>query len=154
MQLDLGGIAKGYAADAALTVLRQLGISRALVAASGDLAAGDPPPHRQGWKISVQNRVLELTNRAISTSGDAEQHLDWKGKRYSHIIEPATGMGVTSQLTVTVVARRGLDADSLSTAVSVLGPDRGMDLIRRRPDTAALIRAGERVLESPGWNWR
>src|SRR5207302_4060816 len=82
MQLDVGGIAKGYAADAALSVLAQLDIGSALVAASGDLAFGDPPPGTRGWRIGVGSLesgfagVLELCNAAVSTSGDTEQHLD------------------------------------------------------------------------------
>ncbi len=164
MQLDLGAIAKGYAADAALLVLARCGIRSALVAASGDLAIGDAPPGKRGWQIGVSHggsegaldRVLELHNAAISTSGDSEQHLDIDGVRYSHIIDPATNMGLTMPITVTVVARMGMDADSLSTALSVLGVDRGLVLLRKHPDAAALISAGEgaamRVVESPGWD--
>jgi thiamine biosynthesis lipoprotein len=164
MQLDLGAIAKGYAADAALLALARCGIRSALVAASGDLAIGDPPPGKRGWQIGISrggsngalDRVLELHNAAVSTSGDSEQHLDIDGVRYSHIIDPATNMGLTKPITVTVVARMGIDADSLSTTVSVLGADRGLALLRNHPDAAALISEGEgagmRVLESPGWN--
>lgn len=163
MQLDLGAIAKGYAADAALSVLAQSGIRSALVAASGDLAIGDPPPGERGWKIGVDlggtdgglERLLELHNVAVSTSGDAEQHLEIGGKRYSHIVDPATNMGLTRPIAVTVVARKGMDADSLATAVSVLGADRGMAVIRKHSDAAALIVTGEgaerRVVESSGW---
>jgi thiamine biosynthesis lipoprotein len=164
MQLDLGAIAKGYAADAALRVLAQSGIRSALVAASGDLAIGEPPPGQRGWKIGVSRggsegsleRILVLRNAAVSTSGDAEQNLEIEGKRYSHIIDPATNMGLTTPITVTIVARRGIDADSLATAVSVLGADRGLSVIRKHPDAAALIITGEgaaaRVVESPDWN--
>src|SRR5205085_1455318 len=150
MQLDVGGIAKGYAADAALSVIGQLGIASALVAASGDLAFGDPPPGTRGWRIGVDSLersssfapVLELCNAAVSTSGDTEQHLDIGGVRYSHIIDPTTGMGRTGSIAVTVVARHGVDADGLSTAVSVLGPERGIALIETHPDAAALIATG------------
>jgi FAD:protein FMN transferase len=152
MQLDLGAIAKGYAADAALEVLKRLGITRALVAISGDLAMGDPPPGRRGWRIGVQDRVLELSNTAVSTSGDVEQHLQAGGKRYSHIVDPATRTGLTSRIAVTVVTRRGIDADSLSTAASVLGPDRGLQLIERRA-AAGLIMIGERTVQSSRWKW-
>ena len=164
MQLDLGAIAKGYAADAALLVLAQSGIRSALVAASGDLAIGEAPPGQRGWKIGVSRggseggleRILVLHNAAVSTSGDAEQHLQIEGKRYSHIVDPATNMGLTTPITVTIVARRGMDADSLATAVSVLGADRGMAVIRKHPDAAALIITGEGaamgVVESAGWN--
>jgi len=163
MQLDLGAIAKGYAADAALQVLTQSGIRSALVAASGDLAIGEPPPGRRGWRVGVDRggsgatveRILELSNAAVSTSGDAEQHLEIAGRRYSHIIDPATLMGLTSPIAVTVVARRGIDADPLATAVSVLGAERGLAFLRKHPDAAARIVVGEgvarRVVESSNW---
>jgi thiamine biosynthesis lipoprotein len=127
MQLDVGGIAKGYAADEALRVLARLGIRRALVAMSGDLAIGDAPPGKAGWTVAAGEpaRVLVLSNAAVSTSGDTEQHLDAGGVRYSHIVDPATGMGLTHATVVTIVARRGIDADGLATAVSVLGEERG-----------------------------
>jgi thiamine biosynthesis lipoprotein len=133
MQLDVGGIAKGYAADEAIAVLKKLGIRSALVAASGDLAFSDAPPGKAGWRIEVGSRVLEVSNAAVSTSGDAEQHLDIGGKRYSHIIDPTTGMGLTSGITVSIVAPRGIMADGLSTAVSVLGLERGARLVLRHP---------------------
>jgi thiamine biosynthesis lipoprotein len=134
MQLDVGGIAKGYAADEALVALKHLGIRSALVAASGDLAFSDPPPGQRGWKIGVgsSDRVLELSNAAVSTSGDAAQHLDANGKRYSHIIDPATHMGLTTGITVTIVALRGIDADGISTAVSLLGPERGKKFLEKQ----------------------
>jgi thiamine biosynthesis lipoprotein len=152
MQLDLGGIAKGYAADAALAVLAGLGIRSALVAASGDLAFGDAPPGALGWKIRLDSpkQVLVLSNAAISTSGDEEQHLDAGGRRYSHIIDPATSMGLASPITVTIRARRGMDADALATAVSVLGAGRGLVFIEARPEVAARI-VTERVIESARW---
>lgn len=164
MQLDAGGIAKGYAADAALSILAQLGIGSALVAASGDLAFGDPPPGQRGWRIGVDSfdrpeaaftRVLELSNAAVSTSGDGEQHLDIDGTRYSHIIDPATGMGLSHStlatgITVTIIARYGIDADGLATAVSVLGPERGIALIERQAGAAALV-VTDHVVESSRW---
>jgi thiamine biosynthesis lipoprotein len=141
MQLDVGGIAKGYAADQALAVLSKLGIHSALVAASGDLAFSGAPPGERSWRIGVDtlDHPLLLTYAAVSTSGSSEQHLDAAGKRYSHIIDPKTGTGLTSDISVTVVARHGIDADAAATAVSVLGRDRGLAFIRRRPDLTALI---------------
>jgi FAD:protein FMN transferase len=82
---------------------------------------------------------MRLSNGAVSTSGPSEQHLDTAGVRYSHIIDPATGMGLTRNITVTVVARRGIDADSLATAVGVLGVRRGLALIKRHTDASAMI---------------
>ena len=92
-------------------------------------------------------RVLELANAAVSTSGNSEQHVDIGGRRYSHIIDPSSRIGLVEDLTVTVVARHGLDADGLDTAVSVLGAERGLRLIDAHPDAAALIveRTPERV---------
>lgn len=132
MQLDLGGIAKGFAADEALRVLRAHGVRRALVAVSGDIAAGDAPPGRRGWTVRVEpgGQRLMLKNAAVSTSGDREQSLERGGVRYSHIIDPRTGLGLTNRLTVTVVARHGIDADSLATAISVLGSGRGLHYLK------------------------
>ncbi len=152
MQLDAGAIAKGDAADQALLVLSQLGIKCALVAASGDLAFSDAPPDAKGWKIGLDSfdtpasaftRVLLLADAAVSTSGSNEQHFDWNGIRYSHIIDPSSGMGLTRDITVSVVAARGIDADSYATAVSVLGPQRGLAFIQHHPGTSVTILAVE-----------
>jgi thiamine biosynthesis lipoprotein len=148
MQLDAGAIAKGYAADEALRALTNFGITSALVAASGDLAFSNAPPGEPGWKIGIDSldsanapftRVLRLSNGAVSTSGSSEQHLDVGGHRYSHIIDPKTGMGITRDLTVTLVARRGIDADSISTAVDVLGTKRGLALVKHHAGASAMI---------------
>ncbi len=148
MLLDAGGIAKGYAADEALAVLANLGLHSALVAASGDLAFSDAPPGQPGWKIGVDSfdradkpftRVLMLSNAAVSTSGNSEQHLNIGGKTYSHIIDPKTGMGLQNDLTVTAISRRGITADAAATAISVLGCERGIAYADRQSDLAAFI---------------
>ncbi len=148
MRLDLGGIAKGYASDQALQVLKAKGIGRALVAASGDIAIGEAPPGQRGWKIRISeigarpNKVahaLLLRNAAISTSGDTEQYIEIAGVRYSHIVNPATGLGLTNRIQVTIVAPQATITDGLATAVSVLGPRRGLALVDSLPHTAALI---------------
>lgn len=148
MQLDLGGIGKGYTADKALEVLRGHGVNRALVAASGDIAAGEPPPGKHGWRVGIGNmdtqasslaKTLLLRNAAVSTSGDSEQFVEIGGKRYSHIVDPRTGIGVTERLQVSVVARHGEDSDSVDTAVSVLGVERGLKLVESQAGLAAFI---------------
>lgn len=140
MRLDLGAIAKGYATDEAIRVLRQRGIRSALVAGSGDMAFGDPPPGQAGWRIEVAPldatnappaRHILLSNCGLATSGDVFQHVEIGGRRYSHIVDPRTGLGLTDHSLVTVVARDGMTADSLSTALSVLGPKEGMAFVRR-----------------------
>jgi thiamine biosynthesis lipoprotein len=160
MQLDVGGIAKGDAADQALAVLGRLGVHSALVAASGDLAFSDSPPGERGWKIGVDSldraesdftSVLYLRNAAVSTSGDTEQGVDIEGARYSHIIDPATGMGLTGRITVTIVAPRGIDADGMATAVSVLGAARGMSFVEQHAPTAALVITNGRAIRSHLW---
>lgn len=147
MRLDLGGIAKGYAADQALATITARGISCALVRASGDIAVADPPPGETGWKVGLAplnpedppSVFVRLKQQAISTSGEARQHLVVNGKRYSHLIDPRTGEPLTGRQTVTVIARRGIDADSLASAIAVLGPEKGLQLIAGRQDVATYV---------------
>ena len=148
MSLDVGAIGKGYAASEAIEALEQAGVRCALVAISGDLGFGDAPPGKAGWRIRIRPEepslaevpeVLELTNGAVSTAGASEQHVDIDGRRYSHIIDPSSRTGLIEDLTVTVIARHGLEADGLDTAISVLGAERGLQLVESRPDVAALV---------------
>jgi thiamine biosynthesis lipoprotein len=148
MRLDLGGIAKGYSADQALRVLKGRGITRALVAASGDLAIGDPPPDQPGWKVGITTiddrgstlaRTVALRNCGVSTSGDTEQFIEIGGQRYSHILDPATGLGLTNRIQATVIAPNATTTDTIATAVCILGPKRGLALIEDLPHSAALI---------------
>jgi thiamine biosynthesis lipoprotein len=149
--LDLGGIAKGYAARAALEVLRQHGIRHALVAGGGDIVVGDAPPGAPGWRIGIApldnpnskpQRHLSLTNAAVSTSGDAEQYVEIGGKRYSHILDPKTGLGLTTRMSVTVIATDGKTSDGLATGMCVLGPQRGLPVIEKIDGAAAMFVIG------------
>ncbi len=148
MMLDLGGIAKGYAADEALKVLARHGFTRALVAAGGDIAVGAAPPDELGWRIGIAplespdkppTRFLLLHDAGVSTSGDAEQHAEIGGIRYSHIIDPRTGQALKGHSSVTVVAPNATASDGLATALSVLNPKRALALARSTPGTATLI---------------
>lgn len=143
MQLDLGGIAKGYATDEALEILRQYGISSALVDGGGDIRVGEAPPNKDGWSVLIPavdsegtTRYTELlvSNRAIATSGDLFQFIEIDGVRYSHIIHPRTGLGITQQRSVTVLAPDGMTADSYASALSVLGPEKGIRLAQKLPE--------------------
>ena len=164
MRLDLGAIAKGFACDEALAVLRRRGLSRALVGGSGDMAAGDAPPGEAGWRIEIAAldasgapppQIVLLKNCAIATSGDVFQHVEIAGQRYSHIVDPRTGLGLTDHSLVTIIAPDGMTADALSTTVSVLGPERGLKLVEETPGTAAHVvrKPGEKIefLESARW---
>ncbi len=122
MKLDAGGIAKGYAGDEALAAIRRTGINSAMIAISGDIVIGDAPPSKPGWRIQVLGQTLTLANSAVSTSGDEFQFIELGGIRYSHIVDPRTGMALRNSHTVGVVAKRGVDSDSIATAVSVAGP--------------------------------
>lgn len=129
MKLDLGGIAKGYAAERAGRVLESRGLARCLVALAGDVWAGEAPPGQAGWRVDVRSdhqpegeapiATILLRSAGVSTSGDANQFVEVGGVRYSHVMDPRTGRGTTALRSVTVVARRGMDADALSTAILV-----------------------------------
>src|SRR5262249_9618156 len=116
-----------------------------LVAAGGDIALGSPPPGKPGWRIGVQSLSgtnsgrLELHESAISTSADTEQHLDIGGQRRSHIIDPRTGFGLTERRSVTVVASRGVWADSLTKVGSILDPREALRIIESFPGASARI---------------
>jgi len=147
MRLDFGGIAKGFAADEAIRTMRKLKIQHSLVNAGGDIAIGGPPPGKTGWRIGVApleaddppSRFLRLANCGIATSGDAWQSVEIGGKRYSHIVNPSTGIGVVDRSSVTVVAGDCMTADSLASAVSVLGPHRGIELVEQTCGASCLV---------------
>jgi FAD:protein FMN transferase len=152
MMLDLGGIAKGYATEEALRVLVKAGTRRAMIEAGGDIRLGDPPPGKPGWRLGLTpldskekpEAVLIAANVAVATSGDTNQFVELGGKRYSHIVDPRTGMALTDHSRVTVVAPSGMVADGLTKVLSVLGPEKGLRIIEETPGIAAM------VLRAPG----
>lgn len=147
MRLDFGGIGKGYAADQALATLRELGITRALVAAGGDITCSDPPPGKTGWTVELiglpgdgaAERFFSLANGAVSTSGDIEQFLEIGGRRFSHILDPKTGVGTTTRMSASVVARRGIDADSLTKVGLLLPIEKSRAIFEATPGTSARL---------------
>ncbi len=153
MQLDFGGIVKGYSADEALAILKQRGFTRSLVAASGDIVVGDPPPGEDAWRIGIRSLdavlandpkhpltgAAPLANAAISTSGDTQQAVTIDGVRYSHIVDPKTALGLTHRIAVTVIGPDATTTDSLATTVSVLGRERGLAFVEARPGVECLI---------------
>jgi len=162
MRLDPGGIGMGYAADRVLTVLAGHGIASAMVDASGDVAVSAAPPGADGWRIEVApmpgdraGQVVVLENAAITTSGDARQFVEIEGRRWSHIVDPRTGLGVAGPAAVTVIAPDCTTADAVATAASVLGHERGPAMIAKFPGVSARFvwRDGEAVSDSvtPGW---
>jgi thiamine biosynthesis lipoprotein len=153
MRLDLGGIAKGYAVDQALRTLGRRGITNALVSGGGDMAISGPPPGKPGWRVELP--PLDATNAplaryvmvsyvGISTSGDLFQRLEIDGTRYSHIIDPRTGMGLTDHRLVTVIAPDDFTADGLTKVMSVLKPKEAVKFIAKTPN------AFVRIIRKPG----
>lgn len=129
MQLDLGGIAKGYIAQKIIDFLNTRQVSHALVNAGGDIVMSGAPPGTKGWTIGVNvpettdellPEKLLIYDKAVATSGDTYQYIENNGKRYSHITDPRTGYGVVWQRNVTVIANDGATADWLATACSIL----------------------------------
>jgi thiamine biosynthesis lipoprotein len=146
MRLDFGGIVPGYAAQIIIDFLKSKNISMALADASGDIAMSDAPPGKNGWSISMNlpeqenefwDKKLELKDCAVSTSGDVYRYTIHNGKKYSHIIDPRTGYGVTSQRNVTVIAKDGAQADWLATASSILPIKKALALAKK--ENAALF---------------
>jgi len=163
MRLDLGAIAKGYAADEALKTLRARGINRALVAASGDIAAGDPPPCKKGWTIEIigydrpggppSGRAI-LANGGVATSGDLFQRVEINGVRYSHILDAATCLGMTNHALATVIAQNCFTADRLATACAVLEGEAALKLAARHGAAARIVAMkGEAPAATSNWRF-
>ena len=129
MQLDAGGIAKGYALDVMLNILQEHGIVHALLDGGGDLLLGESPPGKEGWNVQIPKGIEEdsvifkpylLANCAIASSGDWYRYLEWEGQRYSHIIDPRTGQALSHQAIVTTIHPKAVIADAYASAYSVL----------------------------------
>jgi len=146
MKLDLGGIAKGYAGDHAIATLRAKGIRSAFYEAGGDIVVADAPPGKEGWAIGIADHgpaipeSLVLANSAISTSGDTEQFVEIEGRRYSHVVDPRTGIGMTARAMGTVTGPRGLWTDGLSKSVYLIPADKVDELLNHYPGTKAYVR--------------
>jgi FAD:protein FMN transferase len=140
MRLDVGGIGKGYAADEAVRILKGLGIASILVDAGGDLTLADPPPGKAGWEVEITSgtpqdstATLLLANVGIATSGASYRYLEHNGIRYSHIVNPNTGVGLRYHVRTTVIAPSGTLADALATALSVAGISKAREISRAFP---------------------
>jgi thiamine biosynthesis lipoprotein len=137
MRLDLGGIAKGQAADRMLEILKNYGIPSSSVTAGGDVRLGDPPPGEKGWRVgirtfdkNVDSGTLFLANCAVSTSGDLQQSVEIDGVRYAHIIDPATGLGLTQQVARTIIAPTAALSDALDAACCIASREVGEKLAK------------------------
>jgi len=136
MRLDLGGVAKGYILQRALDELRAHGVRSALIEAGGDIAVGDAPPGERGWRVAapfgdsaVRSRAAALSNAFVATSGPSAQVVEIGGRRYSHVVDPRTGVPLGRPVHATVIATDGAIADALATALTLVLPERREGLI-------------------------
>ena len=159
MMLDLGAIAKGCAIDRAIETIKKAGVNGAMVDIGGDIACFGKAPGTNGWVIGLQdpavdyirrvamNKILlklKLSDMAIATSGDYQRYVTIAGKRYSHIINPATSTSADETASVTIIAQNATDADAMATTVSVLGVQKGLELIEKTPGIEAIIIPAEK----------
>lgn len=160
MQLDVGGIGKGFAADEAISLLKRHGINAALVDMGGDVTVSGAPPNKEFWTLGFSYydkngkevfQKIKLKNQAVATSGDLFQYAVIDGKRYSHIINPKNGMALSNNIQVSVVAPNGAMADAYASALSVLGIGEGRKIVEETVDLEVFM-----VEDVPGsyqqWN--
>lgn len=138
MRIDLGGIGKGLAIDSMATVLTQQGIKRFCLSSSSDIFAADPPPQQEAWIIQHSNSSIALKHQAVSSSGDAQQHINIAGISYSHVIDPATGLGLLHHRQTSIIAPTACLADALATACSVLPAHKVKTLLLQYPGSSEL----------------
>jgi thiamine biosynthesis lipoprotein len=143
MRLDLGGIAKGYTVDAVYLTLTEHGIEQALVDGGGDIYAGAPPPGEAAWEVKYvpadtlkTEATIQLKYGAMASSGSTYKFLEWNGRRYSHIIDPRTGFGITETAIINVTADNCMKADALASALSVLSTAEREKLLSAYPNAA------------------
>ncbi|KXG77054.1 FAD:protein FMN transferase [Thermotalea metallivorans] len=165
MQLDLGGIAKGYAADAVTKIIREKGIKHAIINLGGNVVAVGKKTDGTPWKIGIQDPfeptgthmgVIEITDQTVVTSGNYERYFMRDGKRYHHIIDPKTGYpSENGVISATIITDSSIDADALSTSVYVLGLEKGMKLIESMEGVECIIiTEGKKVYLSSGLKGR
>lgn len=155
MQVNLGGIGKGYAIDRAVTIMRGAGLTDFMIQSGGDMFVagrrGDRP-----WRVGLQDprgapdtlfAAIELTDAAFSTSGDYERFFIRDGHRYHHILDPDTGEPAPRSRSVTIMAKNSTIADGLSTGVFILGGEQGMALIEKLPDVEGVIVTSDNQVE-------
>ncbi len=147
MAVDVGGLAKGYIVDQIVEYLLEQGVEKAFVNAGGDIRVIGDRPDENPWRIAIRHprqrdqhlAVVPVSNLAIVTSGDYERFITVDGERYHHILDPYTGMPAEKVMSVTIIPPDCMTADALSTAVFIIGPGRGIDLLESLPDIEGVI---------------
>ncbi len=149
MGLDLGGIAKGYAADRTAEKLRALGVERGIINLGGNIFAMGTKEDGTPWKIGIQNPInnrgeylgiVNAVNQTLVTSGIYERYFEKDGKRYHHILDTKTGYPVENEVAgVSILADSSIDADALSTTCFVMGPDKAFEFVKSKPGVEVLF---------------
>jgi FAD:protein FMN transferase len=148
VELDLGGIAKGYAVDKAAEILREGGVTSALITSgTSSISAIGAPPNKPAWRVEVSDPLdrsrsqtsVDLKDQSISTSGCHEKTFEMNGKTYCHIMNPQTGYPIDGILSATIITRRGVDAEALSKAVMVMGVEKAKNFLKERKDSRAIL---------------
>jgi len=160
MQVDVGGIGKGYTADLVVEVMKQAGATAGVVALSGDIKTFGRMPDQERFVFGIQHPRkeqgeilgrIELENEAVSTAGDYQRFIMKDGIRYHHILDPTTLQPARSCQSVTVIAKDGVMADGLDTGIFVMGPEKGLALIESLPEVeGVIVNAQGKVLISSG----
>jgi thiamine biosynthesis lipoprotein len=161
MLMDLGAIAKGYAADLAVAALKRDGIGAGIVANAGDIRTFGLKPDGRPWTVGIRNprqkdetdeifAEIRLSDKAISTSGDYERYFIEDGRRFHHILDPKTGYPAMLCRSVSIIAGEGVLTDSFSTAIFVLGPEKGLKLARQLGMDAIIIDSAGGLRTTPG----
>lgn len=156
-EIDFGSIGKGYAHVSLESVFDYAGIPSYMVDFGGDIAVGEAPPGKAGWRIAVPGLTepVVLTRATIATSGHAEQHVEIDGVRYSHILDARDGTALTNDIGVSVISAVGWSADGLATALCILGPEKAEELLSGSPSVALIKRDGKVIWKSLHWpDWR
>ena len=156
MRLDIGGLGKGFAAEEAVKVLRSFGIKSIMMDAGGKIVLTNPPPGTKGWNITISNgsdslKTMPLSHVALATSGPTYRYMEYNGIRYSHIVDPKTGIGLLFHVRTTVISPDGTVADALATAFSVAGIEKSKQMITQFPESRVWLveKQEEQVAE---WN--
>ena len=147
MRIGFGGIGKGYAAEMAKKVMQEMGVESGIVNASGDLTAWGFQPNGEEWTIGIANpnikdhvfSFMKITGLAVATSGNYEKYILIDGKKYSHTINPRTGLPVTGIKSVTVITKNAEIADAMATPVTIMGVQAGLDMINQIKDIEVII---------------
>jgi thiamine biosynthesis lipoprotein len=147
MRIGFGGIGKGYAAERAKLIMQQQGVTSGVVNASGDLTAWGAQPNGNNWTVGIANpdasqqifSYLSISGLAVATSGNYEKFIMIDGKKYSHTINPRTGLPVTGIKSVTIITTNAEIADAMATPVTIMGVHAGLDMINQMKDIEAII---------------